>query len=69
MAFVGILFVLAVLGMLAFGVFGIAAGAVLGLVYRKKRRRWMKIAAIALGTAAAVSLLVSGGFLIWMTSF
>lgn len=69
MAFIGILIMLLMLGVLLFGVIGVAASLILTLVYRKKRRRWMKITAIVLAVCAAVSLLVSGGFLLWATSF
>lgn len=62
-------FKLLIFVMIVFGVFEAALSLIMVLAYRKARKRWLKIAAIMLGSAAALSLLVSCGVLIWATSF
>ena len=45
------------------------AGLALGLIYRRKRKRWMKLVAILAAAFAAVNLAIPAAFFVWAMSF
>ena len=50
-------FVLWLLGLVFWGIVGVIASVALAAVYRKRRRRWQRIAAIACGVTGRLCLL------------
>ena len=66
MAFIGILVIAALFCMLGFGLCCAVAAIVLAVLYRKKSRRWMKIATIVCGISASVCIALPIAFLLFV---
>lgn len=69
MAFISLLILYALFAMFLFGVLCALAGLALGLIYRRKRKRWMKLVAILAAAFAAVNLAIPAAFFVWAMSF
>ena len=57
-------FVLWLLGLVFWGIVGVIASVALAAVYRKRRRRWQRIAAIACGVIGGLCILTLAALLI-----
>lgn len=69
MAFISLLILYALFAMFLFGAFCALACLALGLIYRRKRKRWMKLATILAAAFAAVNLAIPAAFFVWAMSF
>ena len=64
MGFFVVMLNLWLLGLVFWGIVGIIASVVLAVVYRKRRRRWQRIAAIACGIIGGLCILTLAALLI-----
>ena len=64
MGFFVVMLDLWLLGLVFWGIVGIIASLALAVVYRKRRRRWQRIAAIACGIIGGLCLLTLAALLI-----
>lgn len=66
MMFISMVIVSILLGAALFGLISAILAAAFAVLHRKKGRHWMKVAGIVLGIVAALNLLVSGGFFLFI---
>ena len=69
MAFISLLILYALCALFLFGALCGLAGLVLGLIYCRKRKRWMKLVAILAAALAAANMTIPAVFFAWAMSF